>query len=90
MKKISLYLDEAIQKGAAKNDSDIARKVGVTRAAVCDWRTGRRTPDDEPAVKIAELIGKDAGELLAECGAARAKTPETRAVWERIAAKLAG
>lgn len=89
MKPISKYLDDAIDAGTAKNDSDIARKIGVTRAAVSDWRTGRRAPDDDQAVKLAGLLGKDTGEILAECGAARAKTPETRQAWERIAARMA-
>lgn len=89
MKPISRYLDDAIDSGLSKNDSETARKIGVTRAAVSDWRVGRRAPDDDQAVKLAELLGKDPGELLAECGAARAKTPETRRAWERVAARMA-
>lgn len=89
MKPISRYLDEAIDTGLSKNDSETARKIGVTRAAVSDWRVGRRAPDDDQAVKLADLLGKDAGEILAECGAARAKSPETRRAWERIAARMA-
>lgn len=90
MKKISMYLDELIEAGTVKNDSETARRIGVTRAAVSDWRVGRRAPDDDQAVKLAELLGKDAGELLAECGAARAKSPETRRAWEIVAARMAG
>lgn len=90
MKKISMYLDELIEAGTVKNDSETARRIGVTRAAVSDWRVGRRAPDDDQAVKLADLLRKDAGELLAECGAARAKSPETRRAWERIAARMAG
>ena len=89
MKPINLYLEEAIDSGKAKNDSDIARKIGATRSAVSSWRTGRRAPDDEEAIKLAELLGKEPGELLAECGAARAKTPATRQAWERVAARMA-
>lgn len=89
MKPIYLYLDEAVQNGAAENDSDIGRKIGATRSAVSSWRSGRRAPDDDQAVKLAELLGKDSGEILAECAAARAKNPETRKAWERIAAKMA-
>lgn len=89
MKRIHQYLDDALARGLADNDSDIARKIGTTRAAVSSWRTGRRSPDDEQAVKLALLLGRDPGELLAECGAARAKTPATRKVWERMAARMA-
>lgn len=89
MKPTRLYLDEAIDRGLAKNDSDIAKKIGATRTAVCDWRAGNTAPSDDHAVRLTELLGKDPGELLAECGAARAKTPETRRAWERIAARMA-
>lgn len=89
MKKISLYLDEAIESGVAKNSSDLAKQLGISRSALSEWRADRSSPNDEQAVKLAELLGKDPGELLAECGAARAKTPETRRAWERVAARMA-
>ena len=90
VKPISLYLDEAITRGKAKNDSDTARIIGVTRAAVSDWRNGRRIPDDEQAVALAELLEIEPGELLAEAGAARARSEKTRKAWERVAARMAG
>lgn len=89
MKPISRYLDDAIDERKANSDSDIARKIGATRAAVSSWRVGRRAPDDDQAVALAELLGIEPGEILAECGAARAKKPETRKAWERVAAKMA-
>lgn len=89
MKAIARYIDDAIAAGRAKNDADIARQCGVSRPTVSRWRSGDRTPDDDEAVKLAELLGIEAGEILAECGAARAKTPETRRAWERIAARMA-
>lgn len=89
MKKICMYMDEAQDIGAVKNDAELAKKLGISRASVSEWRAGKSTPNDDQAVKLAELLGKDAGELLAECGAARAKTPATRQAWERIAARMA-
>lgn len=89
MKAIWTYLDELIEQGTVKNDSETARKVGVSRATVSDWRIGKTTPNDEQAVKLASLLRKDPGEILAECGAARAKSPETRRAWEKVAARIA-
>lgn len=89
MKPMHRYLDELIDHGMVKNDSETARKLNVSRATVSDWRTGRTTPNDEQAVNLASLLRKDPGELLAECGAARAKSPETRRAWEKVAARIA-
>lgn len=83
MKPVWMYLDEAQERGLAANDSDIAAKLGVTKAAVCEWRKGRSAPAEDAAARLAELIGKP--EVMAECAAARAKTPEGRRMWERLA-----
>lgn len=86
MVPVRRYLDEVLARGLAKNDSDTARKLGVTRAAVSDWRNERHTPNEDQAAALAELLGKP--EVMAECMAARAKRPETRAMWERAAQAL--
>lgn len=88
MKPIRMYLDEAENRGVVRNDAEIATRIGVARSAVSRWRAGERAPDDEQAIALAELLGIPEGEMLAECAAARAKSPATRAAWERIA-KLA-
>lgn len=80
------YMDEAIDRGIVKNDSELARRMGVTRQSVSAWRTGDAYPDSDQAATLAALLNKP--EILAECMAARAKRPETRAVWERAAKTL--
>ncbi|MCK2088658.1 DUF3693 domain-containing protein [Thauera aromatica] len=86
MKPIRLYLDEAADRQIVKNDSDLARKLGVSRACVSDWRRGNASPNEDQAAALAELLGKP--EIMAECMAARTKRPETRAMWERAAKTL--
>lgn len=83
MKPVWMYLDEAQARGIASNDTDIAAKLRVTKAAVCEWRKGRSAPAEDAAARLAELLGKP--EVMAECAAARAKTPEGRKAWERLA-----
>ena len=83
MKPVWMYLDEAAERGIAKNDSDIARKLDVSRAAVSRWRKELDAPAEDTAARLADLLGKP--EIMAECAAARAKTPEGRRMWERLA-----
>lgn len=83
MKPIWMYLDEAKQRGIAASDSEIGRLLGVTRQSVNDWRQGRTAPNEDQAAGLADLLGKP--EVMAECMAARARTPEHRAAWERVA-----
>lgn len=86
MKAIRFYLDEAADRGIVKNDAELARMVGVTRQSVSDWRRGTTAPAEDAAARLADLLGKP--EILAECMAARTKSPEARATWERAAKAL--
>lgn len=90
MKSIREYIDEGIRNGYVKNPAEVSKAVGVAEATVSRWRSGERTPTDDEAIKLASLLRKEPGELLAECGAARAKSPETRRAWEIVAARMAG
>lgn len=83
MKPIRMYLDEAEDRGIVKNDSDLSRRLGVSRACVSDWRRGNAAPNEDQAAQLAELLGKP--EVMPECAAHRAKTPGARAAWERLA-----
>lgn len=85
MKPIHMYLDECIERGICKNDSEIGLRLAVTRSAISHWRSGTSAPSDEQAIKLARLISKPEIELMAEAAAARAKSPEARSYWERIA-----
>lgn len=86
MKALWSYIDESITNGIVRNDAEIARKVGVSRATVSRWRSGDRIPTDAETRAIAQVIKANELELLAEVSAARAKDPATRAAWERMAA----
>jgi transcriptional regulator with XRE-family HTH domain len=79
-------MDEAADRGLVKNDSDIAAKLAVTRQSVSAWRKGEANPDPDQAAALAALLGKP--EVMAECMAARAKRPDTRAMWEKAAHTL--
>lgn len=83
MKAVRHYMDEAADRGIVKNDSDLAHRLGVTRQSVSAWRKGDAAPNEDQAAALADLLGKP--EVMPECAAARAKTPQARAMWERLA-----
>lgn len=85
MRTVQSYLDQLIERGIAKNDSDIARRLGRSRAAVSRWRKDLDVPDDEAAAALEQMLDKRPGELMAEFQAARAKTPAMRSAWENVA-----
>jgi transcriptional regulator with XRE-family HTH domain len=85
MKDIKHYLDECISSGRCTNDREIADELKVTKQAISSWRRGISAPNDEQAINLARLVRKPEIELMAEAAAARAKTPEARKYWEKIA-----
>ncbi|KUJ65742.1 hypothetical protein ACZ90_44200 [Streptomyces albus subsp. albus] len=44
-------------KQSGMSQADLAHRVGMTRAAVSAWITGRATPREETIHKIAEALG---------------------------------
>lgn len=60
----------------------LAKVLGVTEHAVSSWQNGRRVPDDEMSVRLAELAALPPGRVLAAMHALREPegTP-LRAAW---------
>ncbi|MBM7054141.1 helix-turn-helix domain-containing protein [Streptomyces durocortorensis] len=50
-------------KQSGMSQADLAQRVGMTRAAVSAWITGRATPREETIHKIAEALGTDLGTI---------------------------
>lgn len=85
MNRIEAYLNAAIESGKAKNDAEIARLLHVSRPTVSRWRKGECAPNANEARALAELTNTNAGALMAEAEAERAKDDATRAEWLRVA-----
>lgn len=66
----------------------LARALDVPEKTVQRWNTGRNTPDDENAAKLAALAGLDAGYVLACIAAERAAEGPASAVWKAVADRL--
>lgn len=50
------------QKGMTAED--VAKEIGVTQAAVTNWETGSRRPNLDMLIKLTEVFGCTADELL--------------------------
>ncbi|GAB6140872.1 hypothetical protein JCM14076_16010 [Methylosoma difficile] len=80
MKNISEYLDELKEKTGS--DYAAAKALGITKQSVSVIRKGGNIKD-ETAIKIAEQLGINEGEVLIAAAIARSKG-EVRRAWENI------
>ena len=71
-------------KGIAA-DNAAAEALGITRATVSGWRHEKSHPDAESVARMCEATGENVAHWLPLIEAARARTPEARKVWLRLA-----
>lgn len=88
MKTISELLDQIKEKHDLKSDYKLALYMGIGGGNIANYRHGRSLPDENACEKIAAALGMDPDVLIAEMNATRAKSPEIRATWARIAQRL--
>jgi len=50
------------------NQAEMARQLGVTRATVSRWSTGRSVPDEGSCLRLARLTGRGAAEVFRLAG----------------------
>jgi hypothetical protein len=66
----------------------LARVLGVTDNTLNRWQHARSFPDDQAAVRLAEMAGMDPGTVLASMHAQRATSEAQRALWSAMAKRL--
>ncbi|MGE8209311.1 MAG: DUF3693 domain-containing protein [Stenotrophomonas rhizophila] len=76
----------AIEASGAASDSDLSRKLGVSRQAVSNWRGGKKFPDTVTCATLAGITGIPLAQVLGVVGEARAISREEKAVWRKLAA----
>ena len=89
MKTTADFLDDLRGRLGLSSDNKLALHLGMKRAQLGRYRTRRETFSDETALRFAALLKIEPDYMMACMAAQRAKTPETRSAWERIAAKVA-
>ena len=71
------------------SDNQAAAKIGITRSAISNHKSGRcKTLSDEQCIKVAEILGLPAEAILADQHAEAAKTPELKKLWSEMGKKL--
>jgi predicted transcriptional regulator len=88
MQTTKQLLDRAKKAQGIESDYKLSQVLGVVQSAVTNWRSGRSSPDDVIAAKLAEMAGQDPLSVIAELHAARAKTPDAKQLWMRMATQL--
>lgn len=81
-------IDLARHRQGDVSDYRIAKLLGISTAAISGYRTGKSSPANSVAVRLAELAGIDPAHAVVSCNLERASTPEEREVWEVLAARL--
>ena len=61
---VNSFLDICKERTLTASDSNLARKVEITRAAIAAYRKGSSFPSDENMVKLANRAKLDTGECL--------------------------
>lgn len=79
MTALNALLDAAKARCEPANDSEVARRIKVSRSLVSLWRRGEPITEKQLAA-LVELAGVDAARALAVLSE-QAKTPAQRHVW---------
>ncbi len=64
MMQLGEFLDFCKVRTKTESDSNLARKVGITRAAIAAYRKGASFPSDDNMVALAKRAKLDMGECL--------------------------
>ncbi len=89
MKTTADFLDDLRTKLRLPSDGKLALAMGWKRQQLTPWRQKRETFSDETSLRMALVLEIEPDYIMACMAVQRAKSPATRAIWTRIAAKLA-
>lgn len=90
MKNVKFYLNQLANHTETGSDYAIAKLLGISRARISGYRTGKSLFDDEMCMKVAEVLGLDPLEVIAAMNAIRAKSQAQKSFWEKTYARITG
>ncbi len=83
MRPIETYLEEVKKKAGLKTDKELAVKLGVKPAAICQIKNGSNTPSEAHCKILAELAKEPYEKVLLLAQVSKA-SETSKSTWERI------
>ena len=65
-----------LRKNVSMTQADIAKKIGVDISAVTKWETGQAYPRPDKLLKLEELLGVPAGDIIRAINEAKQKSAQ--------------
>lgn len=87
-KTIHERLDAVKVRHGITSDYKLAMFLGISEAALANYRHGRSLPDPGAVVKIAGALDEEPAIMLLEIEVQRAKTPVSKAAWKGALEKI--
>lgn len=89
VRTIDDLLDRAKEATKSRNDSELAKHLGIKPAAVSNYRREVSLPNAVVCATLAGLTGEPLARVLGIVGEARAISSDEKAVWRRLATSAA-
>lgn len=83
------YLDAAKQEMQLQSDNELAQRMGVHRARISQYRSGKQWPDNYFVMKLAIALKADPVAVLADLESQREKRPERAEFWRSFLSRAA-
>ena len=88
--RVEKYLDAAIERHGLKNDTALAKLLGVRQNAVSQYRSGARTMDNEMCLHLAQLLDmENPMPIIMAADMDRAERAGQRSLWEVFSPRMA-
>lgn len=88
--KIAELLDRAKHDAGIESDYALAKALGIHKARVSAYYSGKEAPNEWACLRISEITGIPLDTVIATVKAASEKDVERRAVWENYMKRLGG
>jgi transcriptional regulator with XRE-family HTH domain len=83
------FLDALARQYGGASDYALAKRLGVSKQSISNYRSGIRYIGDELAIRIAAELELDPAYVLACVNAEREREPTVSRVWQELARRLA-